>query len=93
MTHLFDCGELAVTPGAMELGHQRGLMFLPGLLDRHLRGDWGDVTDEAKVANDLAVMGGERILSAYGADDDPDQVYVITEANRSVTTMMRCNEY
>lgn len=58
---------------------------------RHVTGDWGDLGAEDQAANRAAIEGGGRVLSKYeiaGAD-----VYVITEANRSVTTMMLTSEY
>jgi hypothetical protein len=63
------------------------------LLHRHVTGDWGDICEEDADENNYAVEYGLRILSAYGARDDPDRLWVITEADRSVTTILRPDEY
>jgi hypothetical protein len=58
---------------------------------RHRSGDWGDVCDEDKKLNDEAVDGEGRILSAYTVDGE--KVWVITEWDRSVTTVLFPSEY
>jgi hypothetical protein len=63
------------------------------LLARHVSGDWGDLCDEDKLENDRSVSRHLRILSSYGAEDDPDRLWVITEADRSATTVLRPQEY
>jgi hypothetical protein len=63
------------------------------LLSRHLYGDWGDVCQEDWQANQLALNHGERIFSSYGAADDRDRLWVITDWDRSLTTVLRPDEY
>jgi hypothetical protein len=63
------------------------------LLGRHVSGDWGDLCDEDKERNDRGVTEGERIFSAYGPHDSEDRLWIITEANRSATTILRPDEY
>ncbi len=89
---LFDLGHLVATPGAIEVIERRGIN-VRFLLVRHVTGDWGDVDDEDKARLDQAVINGTRILSAYGPEDDPDRLYVITEAGRSSTTILLPGEY
>jgi hypothetical protein len=60
-------------------------------IQRHASGDWGDVCDEDKKLNDLAVDGECRILSAYTVDGA--KLWVITEWDRSVTTVLFPEEY
>jgi hypothetical protein len=60
-------------------------------LRRHHAGDWGDVDDEDQTANDMAVMQGERLLSAYQCMGT--KIWIITEADRSVTTFLLPEEY
>jgi hypothetical protein len=61
-------------------------------LQRHARGDWGDVCDEDKQANDRALKNGdERILSAYSITGK--KIWIITEWDRSVTTVLFPEEY
>lgn len=72
--------------------------FCMRCLMRHRDGDWGDLCEEDKLLNDLAVQNGERILSAY---DIPkfyclgyaDKIWIITEADRSYTTFLFPHEY
>lgn len=58
---------------------------------RHLAGDWGDVSQADQRANDLALMNGDRLFSAYKAA--AGKFYIITEADRSITTVMLPEEY
>jgi hypothetical protein len=60
-------------------------------LERHLSGDWGDLDDEDKAENDFSVKNGFRILSAYNTPSG--RLWVITEADRSVTTFLLPEEY
>ena len=89
---LFDLGQVVATPGALEVIERRGLN-VRFLLLRHVTGDWGELDDEDRGANEVAVLVGTRILSAYGRDDDSDRLWVITEADRSVTTFLLPREY
>ena len=62
------------------------------LLLRHVTGDWGDLDDEDKIENELSVKEGFRILSAYKLETGA-KVWVITEWDRSVTTILLPTEY
>jgi hypothetical protein len=86
----FALGHIVATPGALRLiAHSK---VDPGkLLDRHVTGDWGDLDEADKQENELSVRKGFRILSAYGTGDR--KLWVITEADRSVTTILRPDEY
>ena len=53
---------------------------------RHVVGEWGDLEDEDKQENELSVEQGFRILSAYKLDDDT-KIWIITEHDRSATTI------
>jgi hypothetical protein len=57
------------------------------VIGRHQRGDWGDVTPADRTANEVALKNGTRIVSTYRIGKDLE-VWVITEANRSVTTVL-----
>jgi hypothetical protein len=61
-------------------------------LSRHKSGDWGEVSKADWVANHLAVKNGNRILSSY-ISVNADKFWVITEADRSYTTILFPNEY
>ncbi len=62
------------------------------LLDRHISGDWGDLDAEDKQANESAIEHGDRILSRYDLECG-ESVYVVTEYDRSVTTLLLVQEY
>jgi hypothetical protein len=90
---LFTLGRLVATPGARDLLEQTGT-DPTSLLKRHWYGDWGDVCDEDKAANDRAVKDGTRIFSSYHLDEKGvKKIWVITEWNRSVTTLLLPSEY
>jgi hypothetical protein len=88
---LFAPGELFFTPMAMDamLDSEQ----LPGeFLRRHRAGDWGDLDAEDNQANNDAVRNGTRILSAYKTRKGV-KLWVITEWDRSVTTVLLPEEY
>ena len=90
MAPLFPLGRVVATPGAfvlIEVARINPAQILP----RHQSGDWGDLDAEDQSENDYAVSRWLRILSAYGTP--PDRLWVITEADRSVTTILRPDEY
>jgi hypothetical protein len=60
-------------------------------LRRHGQGDWGDVFPEDAIANDLALEQGGRLFSAYGLGRD--RFWVITETDRSLTTVLLPDDY
>ena len=86
---LFKHGQIVATPGALILA-EKGVNLLE-YLERHLSGDWGDLDDEDKAENDFSVKNGFRILSAYNTPSG--RLWVITEADRSVTTFLLPEEY
>ena len=86
----FTLGQIVATPGALELMKAEGIDGLE-LLSRHVRGDWGDLTEADKQENELSVKEGFRILSAYGKGKT--RLWIITEADRSATTILRPDEY
>ena len=61
-------------------------------LQRHEMGDWGEVGSEDREANEEALKSGDRLLSVY-RDSKGTRFYVITEADRSVTTVLLVSEY
>lgn len=88
-TQLFQPGQIVATPGALELAEQ-GINLL-AYLYRHLSGDWGDLCKEDKQENNFSVINGYRILSAYKTI--AGKLWIITEADRSVTTFLIPDEY
>ncbi|WP_375576602.1 hypothetical protein [Paracidovorax oryzae] len=90
-TELFPLGELTVTQGAAPYLFG-GVISALGIVSRHQSGDWGDLCDEDKRCNDKAVRSGGRILSTYRVDA-ATRLWVITESDRSVTTILLPREY
>ena len=87
----FNMGQVVSTPGALtalEASGESPLVFLA----RHAGGDWGDVDKEDWQANDRATEDGERLLSAYKTKLGT-KLWVITEWDRSVTTLLLPDEY
>lgn len=87
----FPLGQLVATPGALSTIERAGQS--PGVfIDRHLKNDWGEVCGDDWALNDEAVNGGDRLLSAY-LTLRGDRIWVITECDRSVTTILLPEEY
>ena len=88
---MFELGQIVATPGALEaLEKNQQAPF--ELVKRHVNHDWGDVSDEDKQENDFSVTHGFRILSAYQLKDST-RIWIITEADRSATTILLPSEY
>jgi hypothetical protein len=87
----FPLGQTVATPGALEAFARTGETPLP-FLARHADGNWGDVDEHDKAENDFSVEHGFRILSAYRLADDT-KIWIITEADRSSTTILLPEEY
>ena len=88
---LFKLGQVVATPGALDA--MEYVEALPKkLLRRHVTGDWGNLCQEDRDENDFSVKHGFRILSAYKLDTDMP-IWIITEADRSVTTLLLPSEY
>jgi len=66
--------------------------FVSNCLKRHAAGDWGDLCQEDRAANSQALIHGGRLLSAYEHNGLP-KIWVITEWDRSVTTVLFPSEY
>ena len=91
-TPRFVLGRVVATPGALEALERAGVTPLR-LLGRHETGDWGDLGDEDKAANESALLTGERILSSYNLPGTDERIWIITEWDRSATTLLLPEEY
>ena len=89
-TICFPLGQIVATPGALEL-LDRGAINADELISRHRSGDWGSVPSEDAEENELSVVNGFRILSSYPVGDG--RIWIITEADRSSTTLLLPEEY
>jgi hypothetical protein len=84
----FPLGQVAITANAsLRLSTEQ----VWTALCRHASGDWGDLCPEDTLANDNAVQQGGRLFSAYG--QGRHRFWVITEADRSVTTVLLPEDY
>ncbi len=91
MAALFPLGRLVATPGAIELLRSAGEDLLPALLERHRSGDWGEAPPEDARENEFSVRYGFRIVSSYWVAEE--RLWVITESDRSATTLLLPSEY
>ena len=88
---LFGLGQLVATPGALAALEKTGQTPME-FLSRHVRGDWGDLPEEDKTENQLSLEKGFRLLSSYRTNAN-EKIWVITEADRSHTTLLLPDEY
>lgn len=86
---MFKLGEIYVTPGVMNRIPQ---FEIHEALVRHVNGDWGEVCKEDWELNDEALELGHRILSVYTSSNGV-KFWIITEADRSITTILLPEEY
>ncbi len=89
---LFPLGRIVSTPGALDALAAEGADAV-ALLKRHVSGDWGTLSEEDRQENELSVKEGFRILSAYVLPSIGIKLWIITEADRSATTLLLPNEY
>ena len=88
---LFPPGRVVATPGVLEVLTAAGVDPAT-LLDRHIVGDWGDLGEEDWRENEFSLSRGFRLLSSYPLPDG-QKVWIITEADRSATTLLLPSEY
>ena len=88
----FVLGRIVATPAALDALMRNG-DSAHELLTRHAAGDWGELCEVDKQANDADVSNGGRLLSAYVLRDGRTKVWVITEADRSSTCLLMPEEY
>jgi len=90
----FPTGRLVSTRGVFDLASENEdfARFIQDSLSRHVKGDWGNLDEEDKKENELSLKEGFRLLSAYEAPGMP-KIWIITEADRSATTILFPDEY
>jgi len=94
---LFPLGQIVSTPGALDAcSHEHRIECLA----RHASGDWGVICKDDAALNNAALTDGSRILSAYPINPKKpskgygdNTLWIITEADRSVTTFLLPSEY
>lgn len=87
----FSLGQTLATPGALQALEDAGESGST-YLARHQSGDWGDVCKEDHKENELSLQHGFRLLSIYKTSKGV-RIWVITEADRSATTILLPDEY
>jgi len=88
-TPKFSPGQIVITTNAQQQLDQSDVQTA---LRRHLSGDWGDCETEDAAANDDALLQGDRLLSVYHTAERV-RFWVITEADRSATTVLLPEDY
>jgi hypothetical protein len=89
---LFPLGNIVATPGALAALNKNG-QTPDEFIQRHVSGDWGDLCDKDKKLNDEAVRTkNDRVFTAYSLKDG-SKIWVITEWDRSVTTVLLPEDY
>lgn len=88
---LFDLGQFGATPGALSTMARLDMSPLD-LIYKHITGDWSDMSAEDQQQNRLAISSGMRIFSSYKLGASV-KIWIITEADRSSTTLVLPEEY
>lgn len=85
----FTLGQCVVTTGVSSLIPES---MIEKSIQRHASGDWGDICEEDRGGNEHALKVGNRVMSVYKSDAG-DEFWIITESDRSVTTVLMPDEY
>ena len=99
LSSLFSLGQVHVTSSIHSLmsSDLSFHTFIYTSLMRHEEGDWGEVGEEDHESNELALVIGRRLFSVYDCSSSHslhgDRIYIITEADRSATTVLWPSEY
>lgn len=86
----FTLGHLLATPTVLNYLELNGITPQT-LIARHAAGEWGDIHPDDRLLNDQAIRNGSRLLSAYRISSQ--RIYIITEWDRSSTTILLASEY
>jgi hypothetical protein len=84
-------GRVVATPGALAVLEEARESAL-GYLMRHASGDWGEIPPEDWEENEFSIERELRVLSAYTLRNGT-RIWIITEADRSITTLLLPEEY
>jgi hypothetical protein len=87
----FEFGQVAATPRALRALEEAGEKAAT-FVDRHISGDWGELDDFDRLENEISLAEGNRLLSSYSLSTGA-KLWIITEADRSVTTLLLPSEY
>jgi len=87
----FPLGQVVATPAALRAITEAG-QTPAEFLERHVQGDWGELDEEERQENERSLEDDCRLLSAYRLRDET-KIWIITEADRSSTTILLPEEY
>jgi hypothetical protein len=87
----FALGQMVATPGVLQAMREAGQDAVE-FISRHQSGDWGDMSEEDKRENEFSLDKHLRIFSAYHTSKG-EKIWIITEADRSATTVLLPSEY
>jgi len=89
----FELGQTVMTRGINALLEEEVITHsdLMDIMTQHVNGDWGDICEEDKESNDYALKNDERLMSTYTVKGQ--KLWIITEWDRSVTTILLPSEY
>jgi hypothetical protein len=87
----FPLGQVVSTPGVLELLERAGRQPLE-FVARHAVGDWGELNEHDRLVNEHALIHGGRLLSSYILDNG-QRLWIITEHDRSASTLLLPSEY
>ena len=91
-TFLFPLGQVVATPGALDLLDRAGINA-SALLTRHQCGDWGDISAIDAEESMFTLRRSNRLLSAYRLGVNNERLWIITEHDRSISTLLLPEEY
>ena len=89
ITETFPLGQVCATAGVAE---EVSFIELMSALQRHTKGDWGELDPEDWAENELSLKEGFRLLSAYRSSQGV-KFWILTKADRTATTIFLSNEY
>ena len=87
----FEMGQLVATPSALKAIEEAGTSFFE-YIRRHLNGDWGDICKEDAKENEFSLKNDLRLMSIYTLSNGV-KIWIITEADRSTTTILLPEDY
>ena len=86
----FELGRVVATPGALDLCEEANVSP-SSIIHRHAWGDWGEIPPEDARENERSLKYGWRVMGSYPVGDGT--IWVLTEADRSATTLLLPREY
>lgn len=94
MVKTFEIGKLVATRAVSDRmdSDEKFDTFCQVCMHRYFNADWGDLDEEDRALNDEAIESGDRIFASY-IYEDGEKLWIITEADRSVTTLLFPSDY